>query len=230
MEEDKLLMQKEGIVKKKWIIWGGLVTLILVLVISAWNIINNNLNSVILNIMVTPSSAKVMLGDKELGTSGEYRVRPGEYRLEVSGEGFVTETREMTLNENDVKDIWLYLLPTEENSEYYANNPEDGLLLGEIRSRETEEKLQDVIAKNPILNELPIEIEYYTANYEKYIKYSISYGLDEDTNEFVIVVTDYTGGNYENAKQKLAARGFDLDEYTIKYVDVTSESEEGKAF
>ena len=192
-------MHREGIIKKKWIVWGGLAALILVLGISVWNIINNSLNSVILNIMVTPSSARVMLG-------------------------------EMILNENDVKDIWLYLLPTEENSEYHANNPEDGLLLGEIRSRETEGKLQSIIEENPILNELPIEIEYYTANYEKYVKYNISYGLDEDTNEFVIVIYDYTGSNYEDAIQKLIARGFDVDKYTIKYIDATSESEEGKAF
>ena len=80
-------------------------------------------------------------------------------------------------------------------------------------------ELEAFYDENPILKVLPIKIDYFTKNYAKRVRYTISYQLAEDLSGFKILITDYTGGNYEDALSKIRARGFSPEDYEILYFE-----------
>ncbi|MBR5939239.1 hypothetical protein IKZ77_01665, partial [Candidatus Saccharibacteria bacterium] len=75
----------------------------------------------------------------------------------------------------------------------------------------------------------PVRVEYFTTDYSKKVKYTINSQLNNDGTGFIIIITDYTGGNYEDALEKLRARGIDIDKYEIDYSDISNEFEWGHA-
>lgn len=79
--------------------------------------------------------------------------------------------------------------------------------------------ISGLIEENPILKSLPIKIDYFTKDYGKRVRYTISYKLNEDLSGFKIVITDYTGGNYEDAIEKLRARGAEIESLEVEYVE-----------
>lgn len=214
---------------KKTLIIGGVLIFVAIVAASIFGIIWNKIYSATISIMVTPTIAKVVIDGKEYDTIGEYKMKPGEYSVEVSADGFITKTEEFVAVENETTKVQLYLTPTEENSDWYAEHPEDALIFGELKSNEAYEKLQELKEEYPILNQLPIEIDYFTSGYANRIKYTISYELNDDNTNFIIVITDYSGGNYENALSKLEARGVKVEDFEIKYIDDSTNSEWGSA-
>lgn len=214
--------------RKRIIIVAGVVV-ILVLAVSVYNIIMNARRSVTLNITVTPSIAEVKIGGKKYSSIGEYKIEPGEYAVEASAEGFVTKAGTLVAVENETVNVMMYLEPAEGNENWYSEHPEDALVLGDIKSDYAREDFLKLAEEKPILTELPIEIDYYTRNYAKRVKYTISYVLNEDITDFVITITDYTGGNYEDALTKLTARGVDLSDYSIQYIDESTDLDWGYA-
>ncbi len=78
------------------------------------------------------------------------------------------------------------------------------------------------VEKFPITKQLPITVEYYSENYSSYTKYFIGYVLIDD-EKIVLKITDYTGGNYDNAISKIKELGFDPNDYEIRYSNISEE-------
>lgn len=214
---------------RKAILVVGILVAVAIIGVSIWNIIWNNINSATISVMVTPSIAKVKIDGREYESMKEYRIQPGTYSVEVSAEGFVSKTEEFVVPENEVTNVFMYLLPTEENKDWYNEHPDDALILGELQNDETTDKLAELRKEYPILKELPLEIDYFTAGYANRVRYTISYLLNEDNTGFKITITDYTGGNRQNALDKLTARGVKLEDFVIEYTDKSTDSEWGSA-
>lgn len=77
--------------------------------------------------------------------------------------------------------------------------------------------------KFPIISSLPIMVEYYSDDYSLYTKYFISYALLDGDTKVELKITDYTGGNYENALLKVKELGYEPSDYEIEYNDVSNE-------
>ena len=207
----------------------GIVMVAAIILVSAFFIIWNALHSATVNITVAPSIARIYIGGREYKNIGEYKLIPGEYDVRVEADGFVTKTGELVAAANETVDILLYLEPTEDNASWYDEHPQDALIVGDVKSNLATEDLQLLMKQNPILKQLPIEIDYYTNNYSRRIKYTISYVLLDNNSRFKIIITDETGGNYEDALDKLRARGVSPEDYEIEYKDISSEFEWGHA-
>jgi len=214
---------------KKAVIVGGVALLILIIAVSVYFILEDMAKTARVKIIVAPSIATVKIDGHSYEAYEEIRIRPGEYKTEISAEGFETKTGELKAVENETAEIRLYLDMKEGNEDYYEKHPKDAVILGDIKAAETLERVEELAKEHPILDRLPIEIDYYTKNYAKRVKYTITYVLNDENTSFVIMIMDYTGGNYEDALEKLKARGVDLDEYKIEYKNLVSESEWGRA-
>lgn len=214
---------------KRPIVVGVVLMLVLIVAVSVYFIVMDKINSATVNIIVAPTIAKVKIGDRVFKSMETYKIQPGEYMVEVSAEGFETKTGNLVAVENESIDIQMFLDPTEENANWYEEHQEDALILGEVKNHYAIQAVQELSKDNPILDQLPIEIDYFTNNYAKRVKYTISYRLDGDNAGFVIVVTDYTGGNYEDALARLKARGVESGEYIIEYIDESTSLEWGSA-
>lgn len=214
--------------KYKKTVIGGILALVLIIGVSVYFIVDDMAKTAKVKIVVSPSIATVKIDGKAYGTYGEFKVRPGEYTVEISAEGFEPKNGKLKAVENETVEIKTYL-EIEEGNNYYAEHPEDAVVLGDIKAAETLEKVEELKGEYPILEKLPLEIDYYTNDYAKRVKYTITYELNEDKDGFTIMIIDYTGGNYADAIAKLTARGADSEKYAIEYRDVTSESEWGRA-
>ncbi len=222
-------MWAEFLVKhKKATIVGGVVTLIVIIAISVYFIMDNLARTATVKIIVAPSIATVKIGEEEFASYGEFRIRPGEYAVEISAEGFLTKEIEIEAAEGETTEVKLYL-EAEEGNNYYSENAKDATILGDLKAAETQQKVDELKEEYPILEKLPIKIDFYTNDYSKRVKYTITYQLEDGNNGFVIVISDYTGGNYESALEKLTARGAKLEDYEIRYENLSDTVVSGRA-
>ena len=125
--------------------------------------------------------------------------------------------------------VQVFLDPEEGNINWYNEHPGDGLILGEIQSNIAMQAVQVLKKDNPILDELPLEVDYYTPNMAKRIHYTISYELNAENDGFTVLVIDYSGGNYNDAILRLENLGFDASHYEINYIDESLEDDWGYA-
>ena len=214
---------------KKKVLIVGLIVLILIIGISIYGIVRNMLYSATVSITVAPSVAKVYIDGKEYGSIGEYKLKPGEYEVEAVADGFQKKAGHLVAVANETVNISMYLEPTAENSDWYLEHPEDALTMGDIKADEAAKVIEQLAEKHPILKQLPIEVDYFSDDYSKRTRYTISYLLAEDNTSFTITITDYTGGNQKDALEKLKARGVNLDDYEIDYTSLSKDSEWGHA-
>ena len=103
---------------------------------------------------------------------------------------------------------------------------EDELVYGDFGCKDM---FSDMVTTTfPVIKKLPIKVEYYSDDSSKYTYYYIGYELKDDES-LIIKITDYTGGNYENALEKLKAEEIDLEKYTIEYSDESTSLQWGHA-
>lgn len=79
----------------------------------------------------------------------------------------------------------------------------------------------------PLAAKLPIDIEYYTGGHGAYVHYTITSARGESSSDnsdgYSVVITDYTGDNYEPALERIRSLGFNPDDYEIEYKDLSEE-------
>ena len=192
---------------KKKLIIVGLLILLTIIGISVYFIIMNRLYSVTLNTVISPSIAKVMVGDNEYGALGTYKIRPGEYDVEVYADGFITKTGKLVAVEYETVEISLALEPTAENSNWYDKHPWDATAAGDIRSDTNMQEYYDLQKKNEILNYVP----YYNFNY--------TIGYEDGCNENgggICLTVDADFGFRRYATEYLQLTGQDLSWYYVK--------------
>lgn len=208
--------------RKKWLIWGSVSVLILVLAVSLGFLIHDRIYSATLNIMVAPYMASVKVGDMKFSASEEVKMMPGEYSIEVSAPGFATKTGKLVLKADESSSLNLYLDSNSDTTvHWYEENAGDALIVGEIQSQESQRMINALFEKDPALKELPLTVEYYSNDYSKYTKYILSYELDNSERGFVIIMKDYTGEGTDAAFNKLREMGMDLTDLKISYEDMT---------
>ena len=215
-------MMKNNRTKK--IIWSGIIILILILAISLGFLIYNRIFSAKVSILVAPSIAKVKIGEAEFSSSEEIKIQPGEYEVLIFAEGFKNKTGRLVAKADETANLHVYLESSSENTKnWYEEHDGDALIMGEIKSAERLDELNKFLEKEPVLKNLPLTVEYYADNYSKYVKYIISYELDNSERGFYLIMKDYTGEGSETAFLKLKEMGLDLTGLKLEYQDLAQE-------
>ncbi len=80
----------------------------------------------------------------------------------------------------------------------------------------------NLIKEYPLATSLPIDIEYYVNGHGEYVHYTITNQFNE-SDDYTVLITDYTGGNYEPALERIRNLGFNPDDYEIEYKDLSEE-------
>lgn len=93
------------------------------------------------------------------------------------------------------------------------------IIKSEYSSNEEYEKAKKYGEKYPVIKVLPIIYAKYSNDYSEYTEFRIDGGVFQECNnkEFCIVITDITGGNYEDALSKIREAGYNPESYEIKY-------------
>lgn len=81
----------------------------------------------------------------------------------------------------------------------------------------------------PLAAKLPIDIEYYTDGHGAYVHYTITSSAqnnpNNNTNNYAVLITDYTGDNYDAALDRIRNLGFKPEDYKIEYKDLSTDYE-----
>ncbi len=101
--------------KNKLIIILTSITILTILTILFFII--NTQKTATINILVSPSNAKITLGDKQY-KSGTYKIKPGTYNLRIDVDGFEKIDEPISVNTGEERDIYYCL---KSNSDYTAN-------------------------------------------------------------------------------------------------------------
>lgn len=195
------------------LICGGAVILLLVLIFLS---IIMSKPTAMLDILVAPTTAKVVVDGKEY-KNGTYKFEPGEVKVVISKDGFVSQEVNLELREGETAKLYTYLLPVDGDFSWYLSHEEDMMLLNTIGDAIAHEEGSVYAAENPIIEVLPIIFAEYDANWN-YTEFRIDGGkFDECNNPFCLKITDATGGNYEMALGLIREKGFNPDDFEIIY-------------
>lgn len=221
MKTNKQANLNQPIINLKLLLGISVTIVIIILSISLYFIIDNASRSVTIRFMIAPSSARITLNNTEYRSAETYHIRPGNYELAITKDGFEPYFKTLTLNEGEDLgiDISLEIQPGNEN--YYKEHPNEAYALETIWTNQMIAGSEVVMEDNPLLSILPINVEYFIQN-KQYVHYQISFRIDNPEN-VVILINDYTGGNYDAALERIRTEGYNPDNYTIEYRDLTAE-------
>ena len=184
-----------------------IVALIIFIVLA----IQKALKTAVVDIEITPSIAKVQIGGESF-MPGAYRTYPGKYMATISAEGFQSKTVEVDLNDASTTKIYDYLLPNDDNLNYYARNNDDFELLKQFDDEEAK-KIVDIVS---IKSVLPMTRFKYGGLNGKSSETTISEMVDCSTYFCLIAIGDL-GENNSIVKEMIKEKGYNPEDYEIKY-------------
>lgn len=171
-------------------------------------------NNATLKVVVAPADAKVVVGGRRY-KNGEHRIKPGEYDVSVTREGFEDYTEKLTIEENGYSEVYLCMDNTD-GTDWYGNNEKYAKLCDQIHEhqydKETAEKFSDKI--------------FSVTPFHSYDKgFNIDARLNEETGKITVTIEplscryDRAKGLEKNALEWLEKAGLNLDDYTIEYYE-----------
>lgn len=196
--------------KKRLIMVGCVAIDVVVLVVYIVLLILKLNRTVILDVNVVPSMAKVVIGGTEYA-SGVYKVYPGEVEVEIKADGFESKNLNVKFLNHNITKIYDYLMPDQDNLSYYSEHEDDVEALKKIGGDDALKMLKIISIKNV----LPI-VDY-------------KYGGLNGTSREIVINESYECetyfcltaiGNFENenvVKNLIRAKGYDPADYEIKY-------------
>ena len=122
-------------------------------------------------------------------------------------------------NPNLAGDSVLITCPSQEYMIYPNFSCTDSLI-------EQDQTVEHLNTEYPLMAHLPINIDYFINGNGRQIRYDIEGNLNtyaDGTSSFKVIITDYTGGNYDAALERIRALGFNPDDYEIEYRDYSQE-------
>ncbi len=170
-----------------------------------------------LDILVAPSMAVVKI-DGSVYEDGEHRFEPGVVSVEISAEGFTMQVTEIELRAGETASLYTYLVPADGSMQWYAENPEEDLLLSAVGDAIAERDAAELASRYPISTVLPIVVVEVDPESYDWTEYRIDCGSFKGCkSEFCVKITDTTGGNKEKALTKIREAGFDPADYQVLY-------------
>lgn len=209
----------QPIIKPKTI---GIITislLVIIIGISVYFIIENMKRSVSLRFLIAPSSATITLDNQSFENSNFYKYYPGDYHLTISRDGFKTYETDITLLPDDTLEFTYSLDILPGNEDFYQTHPGEAYALETIWANQMIVDSSIVSEKYPLLSVLPINVEYYIQN-SRYVHYTISFRIN-NPEDVTILISDYSGGSHDFALDRIRTEGYNPDDYTIEYIDLS---------
>lgn len=173
-----------------------------------------NINNATLKVLVAPEDAKVLIGGKRY-RNGEHHVKPGNYDVKVTREGFEEYTGQLSIEEKGYGEVYFCMNNTD-GVDWYSNNEKYAHLCDVVNEhqydKETAEKFSD-----KIFSVTPFH------SYEK--GFNIDAKLDDETKKITVTIEPLSC-RYERAKaleknalEWLEKAGIDIDDYEIVYYE-----------
>jgi hypothetical protein len=188
--------------------------LVALIAIAVGRAIYLKINNATLKVVVAPADAKVLVGSKRY-KNGEHRIKPGEYSVSVTREGFEDYTETLKIEENGYGEIYLCMDNTD-GVDWYSNNEQYAHLCDVAN-----EHLYDVEMAEKFSDKV-----FSVTPFHSYDKgFNIDAQLNDETGEITITIEPLSC-RYERAKaleknalEWLEKAGLNLEDYKIEYYE-----------
>jgi len=200
--------------KKKTLIIAALLVFIAIPVII-W-VINSTLQkgTVSVETLIVPSNATVKINDETYSNKRSINLKPGNYTVVTSRDGFETNTQDILVADGQTNAIIASLLPVSEEAKRWQENNMKAYLELEGRAGSiAAQQGQEFIDTYPITKSLPLQKPTYTIGYRQ---------VTEEGKQGIVITINAVEGFRESALQELRDRDVNLGDYTIEFTDYRS--------
>lgn len=176
------------------------------------------LKSAEISILFTPSDSEILVNGKRY-KNGNFRMYPGEYKIEVNRDGFESQSLVVKLESNKVEAVHGWLEPSDGSMQIYTTSADDYNILRLVAN---DDKAIDFVnsfeKKRRIRDFLPV---YDAADERKGASIKVSDGTtDEQCGAAICLIVETkakTETAYNYMKNYFKSRGYNLDDYKIIY-------------
>lgn len=179
-------------------------------------------------ILVCPKKAEVFIDGKKYPTNGTFSLIPGEKEVIIKLPGFKEFNSKINFSSQKTTFLYEALDTTDDNKDYYNNNPEDSKLYDQVIELKLI-KESDQYNKDPIFNITPVR------NFK--LGFSASASRDEkDFNKITLTIDLMTcrDNQVENLKKVAESyfkqKGINLSKYQVKYTHCDSDQKSDPNF
>ena len=197
--------------KKKWALI--IFSIVCLLIIGIATLANNATISTGFNFIIVPDKVTVLI--KETGktitvnNNTKIKVKPGEYTLELSADGFANTPVINSVKNGEITDIYTVLQPVTDEARNSIDNESLRLRGEQISGMQNKSGGATIEEKYPFVSKLPIYSQYYTiapCQKGEIIAICISLYMDNPVQR-------------RNALDDLKSREVNPDDWTIIYND-----------
>lgn len=200
----------DPLVKKRLRLVGLLVLTVSVLfIVYAVATFSNRRGKTAVVIFTLPTFSQVKIDGKEVDSGTNY-LSPGEYTVEVSGDGFTRQERKITVSTNRSTEDFILTPETSEAKEWVRRNERRYQEFESRSGRESQEEGDAFRKNNPIVSFLPYRSLYFNIDYKK------------EGNDAVVLVSANTPAGRSFAIEQLKEWGISPSSYKVEFVDLKS--------
>jgi len=203
---------------KRYLLFIGFCVLLL-LGFGVWSALNRRSFTTKIIIQVTPASSLITLGNNRI-KAGTVGLRPDTYIIKASHDGFITDSKTVTVKSGSILYVGLALLSNSSSTAtWYQDHPADQQLFEAITG-----KYFDIVTKSqldtlPLVKYLPFIDLYYRVDYGQ------SKTHLNDPSAVALYITYYSMAGKQQALEWLKFKGYDPSLLDIIYTDKTSLSQ-----
>lgn len=168
----------------------------------------------IISVNLVPNTAVAEVGGGSYQT-GNYRIRPGNYNVKVKADGFITKEFEINPEDNATTKMSVFLVPAEDNLNYYAQNMVNYESMGMMKDEEAQ-RYYKILSIEQVL---PINYNDYNTNTGE-LNRAVTIMSDNGENckaiyclKAILTLTD----SKDWVKKIIKEKGFDSEDYEIIY-------------
>lgn len=171
-----------------------------------------------LRIVVAPTSASIVIDGKKYENGSYEGVRAGIVHVDITAEGFEPESFDLNIAPDVITGIYSCLKTDDSNLLQEGDYAETCSLVKEYYGEKEKDEFSQ---RYPISNVIPVVVEEYSWDYTSYTYYRIDFGKYKDCEreEYCVKITDFSGGNYDNAIKMIRKKGYNPNDYEIIYED-----------
>ncbi len=165
--------------------------------------------SATISITYAPESAVVTLNNKN-ASKGENRVKPGNYEVKITREGFAEYKTTVEAKEGQTTLVEAVLESNDPSTaDWYQEHESDYTLAQSIGDGQADRNYENFIKKFPIAKDLPLNGIYGS--------YQVFYETADNTKGYAVIVSYQTEAAKKAAIAAIKAKGYKLEDYEVFY-------------
>ena len=168
-------------------------------------------------ILIAPKTAELYIDGKKYNNSGSISLTSGEKQVLIKANGFQEYNKKINFSKDKTNLIYQWLIPTEDNKNYYDNNKDEWALRETIDQSGLAIEMEEY-NNDPIFKVTPV------ANYK--LGFSASASRDEKDFNKITLTIDLNTCHEERinelkkkAESYFNQKGINLSKYNVKYTN-----------